>query len=83
LIYPDPDLNEMVNVDFQLTGLNLDQVFNPRSVGMQAMRPVACTINILQLSYDDRHECLYNKCALALALALSLALVSVVNYDHK
>jgi hypothetical protein len=41
---------------------------------------VACTINILRSSYDDRHEwCLWGNCV----LDFTLALASVINYDRK
>jgi hypothetical protein len=41
--------------------------------------PVASTINILQMSYDDHQKwCQHYKCAIALVLALA----RVINYVH-
>jgi hypothetical protein len=43
---------------------------------------VACPINILWSSYDDRHEwCLYYKCLIALALNFNFA--GVINYPFE
>jgi len=44
------------------------------------MNPVAYTIIILRLSYDDHHEwCLYYKLVVALALALD----RIINYANR
>jgi hypothetical protein len=45
------------------------------NIHFPTLKPVACTINTLQSSYDGRYEYhLYYKCILPVA--------SVVNYDH-